>query len=152
MTQREQQVCGTYRVLARGNTLVPDYAQMKATHRLAFIARTVHRAPTVEALPLEARDAPIRARDAVEWTGEEPSVEAWVATKVPVELISAERMEPEQREAGQYNRERIAEGGLWAADAETAAACGVAFDPSFGGEYPELVRDATAPVDKGRKE
>jgi hypothetical protein len=33
-------------------------------------------------------------------------------------------------------RRHVREGDLWAADPETAAACGVAFEPDFGGEHP----------------
>jgi hypothetical protein len=29
----------------------------------------------------------------------------------------------------------VRDGELWAADAQTAAHCGVAFDPTFGGDY-----------------
>ena len=32
------------------------------------------------------------------------------------------------------------DGDLWAADEETAAACGVAFDPEFGGEETETIK------------
>jgi hypothetical protein len=36
---------------------------------------------------------------------------------------------------------------LWPADAETAAACGVPFDPSFGAKVPE--KSAAKPSEKG---
>ena len=141
----------TYRVLAKGAVLVPDYERMKQTSQLSFIARSVHRAPTVEALPPLAHGAPIRVREQTEWTPEDPSVEAWVAKRSPTIVTAASHPEPEKQEAGQYNRERIIEGGLWPADADTAAACGVEFDPTFGGEYPELLPVATTPV-KGKKD
>ena len=47
-----------------------------------------------------------------------------------------------------YYRKVVKKGALWPADAETAAACGVRFDPTFGGEYPELVKKSAA---MGRK-
>ena len=141
----------TYRVLAKGAVLVPDYERMKSTRRLSFIGRTVHSSPTVEALPRSAHDAPVRHREQTEWTPEDPSVEAWVARREATVVTAASHPDPEHREAGQYNRERIAEGGLWPADAATAAACGVEFDPTFGGEYPELLPVAATPV-KGKKD
>lgn len=137
----------SYSVLAKGATLVPDYARMKTTGRLSFVGRKVHHAPSIEALPVEARGAPIRVRETTEWTPEASSVEAWVPLRVPSTVVSADHEDAEQREAGAYYRERIAEGGLWPADAVTAAACGVAFDPTFGGEYPELRPTPAAPVE-----
>lgn len=142
MTRQEH----TYLVLARGSILVPDYGRMKATSRLSFVGRMAHRAPTVDALPTSARGAPVRELDATEWTGDAPSVEAWVASRSPVVVVAATHPDPERREEGNYYRERILEGGLWAADAATAKACGVVFDPAFGGEYPELVPATAAPT------
>lgn len=141
----------TYRVLAKGAVLAPDYERMKSTRKLCFIGRTVHRAPTVEALPASVRGAPIRARETTEWTPEDSSVEAWAAKRTVTVLVAASHPEPELAEAGQYNRQCIAEGGLWPADEATAIACGVGFDPTFGGDYPELVPVAATPV-KGKKD
>lgn len=45
-----------------------------------------------------------------------------------------------------YFRKQVKKGALWPADAESAEACGVKFDPTFGGEYPSLVKSAA----KGR--
>ena len=141
----------TYLVLAKGSVLVADYERMKATERLSFVGRKAHRAPTVDALPTAACGAPIRTLDATEWTGDDPRVEAWVAKRVPTKVSAATHPEPERREAGGYYRKRILEGGLWPADAATAHACGVAFDPVFDGEYPELLPVASTPV-KAKKE
>lgn len=129
-----------YTVLAKGALLVPDYARMQATQKFCLVGRTVHTAPKVDALPPEVRCAPLRHRDATEHTGAPPFVEAWPAKQAPVQV-------PATGEAGSYYRERIAEGGLWPADKETAEACGVAFDPTFGGEYPAI----TAPVKTDKK-
>lgn len=43
--------------------------------------------------------------------------------------------EPSEVEITHEIRRDCAEGMLWPADAATAAACGVKFDPAFGGEY-----------------
>jgi|GEM_PF-2481720 hypothetical protein len=141
----------SYNVLAKGAVLVPDYSRMKTTGRLSFVGRKVHHAPSIEALPVEARGAPVRVRDTTEWTPEPTTVEAWVPLRTPTAVVSADHDDPQQREAGAYYRERIAEGGLWPADAVTAAACGVPFDPTFGDEYPELRPMPAAPA-KGKKE
>ena len=77
--------------------------------------------------------------EGAEFTGEGASVEAFVATRAPVNVVAASSGDMGKREAGQYYRERVQEGGLWPADAETAEACGVVLDPTFGGEYPELI-------------
>lgn len=45
-------------------------------------------------------------------------------------------VQPDDPFRGEYVK-HVQQGDLWAADPETAAACGVAFEPHFGGEHPK---------------
>lgn len=62
--------------------------------------------------------------------------QAWVATG-EVEFVPTipETMREYRELWGEYRRE-VREGALWPADKETAEACGVPFDPKFGGADP----------------
>lgn len=42
---------------------------------------------------------------------------------------------PDEKEFRAEYKAYVCDGDLWPADEETAAMCGVDFDPSFGGEY-----------------
>lgn len=68
-------------------------------------------------------------------TGEVKHVGGFVPTQEPQEV-------PDHAE---YKRECQA-GCLWPADAETAALCGVEFDPTFGAEKPAALADNVAPI------
>ena len=58
---------------------------------------------------------------------------AWVPIAEPVEVPLYQEGHAHFEEAkGEYIK-CVQEGDLWAADAETAATCGVPFDPTFGG-------------------
>ena len=115
------------RVLARGDTLVLDAAYARTSGRLRFVGRTLIEADSADQLPA---GCPVRERDPVD-AGDKFYVEGWPRGSAPVEV-------PAVGEFGSYFRSTIREGGLWPADAETAEHCGVAFDPTFGGEYPDL--------------
>lgn len=79
------------------------------------------------ALPLELQDCDIvRERDPVE-PGDVYYVEAWPMRTEPT-------LVPAMGEAGTYFQRRVREGGLIAADEETAKLCGVPFAPQKGGE------------------
>lgn len=115
------------RVLARGDTLVLDAAYARASGRLRFVGRTLIEADSIDQLPA---GVPIRERDPVE-AGDKYYVEGWPRASAPVDV-------PAVGEFGAYFRKQVREGALWPADAATAEFCDVPFDPSFGGDYPDL--------------
>ena len=108
------------RVLARGHLLVMQHEMAGASPR-RFIGRTPR-----------ARENP---------PGSHPLLEAateWHALNEPTELTT------DPQYVAEYLRE-IRERALWPADEATAKAAGVPFDPTFGGEYPELTKPKPTP-------
>lgn len=92
------------RVKARGTALVQDYRRMEAGVR-AYIGRVMD-ASTID--PKLGRGISFKPTDEI------------------VELAA------KGEHATEYMK-HVLHGDLWAADEETAAYCGVKFDPSFGG-------------------
>jgi len=105
---------GTLRVLARGTAQVPNYEAQDAGRN----ARVTH--ATIPIGP-EFVDAEI---------GGGKRRHAAFVKHVGRVLTLPDRAE--------YRR-HLRDGDLWPADAETAASCGVAFDPLFGGEHTDEV-------------
>lgn len=94
------------RVLARGTALVPNYAKQ------------IDAIKTGVALPHGARFV------AREFVADESgaSLGAWHPSKSPAVVADCHEY-----------RQHVVEGSLWAADEATARACGVTYDPTFGG-------------------
>ena len=66
----------------------------------------------------------------------------WAQHSRPVEVPSIPETDPSFRELfGEYRNE-VRIGALWAADAETARACGVEFDPTFKGDHAPVAAAA----------
>jgi len=126
------------KVRAMPGVAVLDYAYAKAHGRYRLAARKL-RVVTLRELQDAAKagadryvgatgelalpdaikgDVVVRQRRPVDLE-DEYYVEAWVAYPDPVDV-------PAMGEAGAYFRARVREGGLAAADADTAALCGVA--------------------------
>lgn len=125
----------TLRVLARGNLLVLDvaYAEASGTRgQRAYVGRQSVRAWTLDELPKgcprhEAHNEFLeRGNDKRIPHAAYPSLGS--AVEVP---------------ANNYYRKQVRIGALWPADEATAKECGARFDPTFGGEYPHLVKAAS---------
>jgi hypothetical protein len=127
----------TIRVLARGDILVLDATFAQVSGRRRFVGRSMNRFDSIEQVPA---GSVIREVDPVEST-DTYYVEGWSKNTTPVTV-------PIDGEMGSYFRKRVREGGLWPADAESATACCVAFDPTFGGDYP----DQTSSSKRAKKE
>ena len=118
-------MAATFRVLARGDLVVLDAAYARASGgHLRFVGRTLSRVYKREDVP---EGAVARERDPVH-PDDQFHIECWTKNPEPTVLLA-------DGEFGSYFRARIQEGGLWPADETTAKACGVAFDPKFGGDY-----------------
>lgn len=117
----------TLRVLCRGSAMVPDYEAMGAGAR-RFVGRQHDPSLGDEHVDPDTKQ---KARQG--------GFRALVGEIVEV----PDRAEYRLALRGHLN------GGppdLWPADAETAQAAGVKFDPSFGGEHPALAKPAPAPA------
>ena len=108
-------VNGKLRVMARGVAQVPNYESLDAGRN----ARVTH---ACLAIGPEFKDPE---------TGQMQRHAAFVKHVGKVIEI------PDRAE---YRR-HLRDGDLWPADEETACACGVEFDPNFGGEHTEAMQD-----------
>ena len=115
----------TLRVLAKAGVLVLDYAYAAAHGRRRFVGRTAVSSENLDELP---DGHPTITFDATEYTGASVMHEAWVARSEPTAVSNIGVV-------GSYFRARVREGGLWAADAQSAAECCVQFDHNYGGDY-----------------
>lgn len=112
------------RVLPRGTALCPDF-EKQALGRNAFIGRDCRPiGPETEDVAFDPRGKATRVK---------------VRTAVFVTRVGQPVEVPDRKEY----RDAIRDGDLWPADKETAAAVGVKFDPSFGGEHSPEVRQVT---------
>lgn len=84
---------------------------------------------------LEAMNASQRRYIGRKWVEVSPNTWSPVATEETVEVPNI----------AEY-RACVADGTLWAADAETAAVCGVSFDPNFG------AKPTTKPAPRAEKD
>lgn len=125
----------TLRVLAKKGTLVLDYSYALASKQRRYVGRTTIRSETRDGLPT---DCFTQEWDHQEFTGVQPWFEAHQRKTTPTVVTN-----DDTHGEGAYYRARVAEGGLWPADEETAKACGVQFDANFGGEYPSLATSTT---------
>ena len=100
------------RVLAKGMAMVPYYESFDAGGRRRFVGRK--------------HDATLGAAFRDE-NGVEHRQGGFPPSHSPVQ--------PHEVDDRAEYRQHVREGDLWPADEATAAACGVRFDPSFGGEY-----------------
>lgn len=118
------------RVLARGDIAVLDVGHAMAHGQYRLTARRLIRAESrdkfEEAYPLHS-NVVFRDRDP-QVASDKFYVECWVPipTPVPVSNIGSD---------GYYFRKQVYQGALWPADEETALECGIAFDPTFGGDF-----------------
>lgn len=120
------------RILARGSASVPDYVKLANSIKAG--------------VPLPAASRLIGRDFVLDESGK--TMGSYPAKPVPTEV-------PDVHEY----RQHVIEGSLWAADEATAEACGVKFDPTFGGEFkaheraastepaPELVPAVTEPAE-----
>lgn len=125
------------RVLARGGILVldVDYASAARTRgQRAYVGRRTVKSWDAAALPA---DCPVHLHSNEFLESGQQAIPHCAYPK---------RSAPVIVDNNSYYRKQVAQGSLWAADETTALACGVKFDPTFGGEYPELVKSAA----KGR--
>lgn len=107
----------TLRVLPRGSAMVPNYEAQENTYGSvrSFIGR-----PHDPTAGDEYTDPD---------TKQKKRQGAFVAT--PGAVVEVPNRAEYRLHVGRH-------ADLWAADEATAAACGVAFDPTFGGEHPSL--------------
>jgi len=123
----------TLSVLARGGLLVLDieYAYAAPTKgQRAYVGRASRRAWKEADLP---KDCPshVHSNEFLE-----PG-----AKHIP-HVAYPRKDNPTEVPASNYYRKQVKKGALWAADAATARECGAKFDPTFGGDYPNLVKAA----------
>lgn len=127
------------RVLARGGILVLDVAHAEAAvtrgHR-AYVGRRTVRAWKLKDLP---EDCPRHEHHNDFLENGQPHIPhcAYPRRKHAVAVPNTS-----------YYRKQLKKGALWAADEATALECGAKFDPTFGGEYPALVKAAAK--DRGK--
>lgn len=123
----------TLNVLSRGGILVldVDYAQAAPTRgQRAYVGRRTVRAWKVKDLP-EGCPRHVHDNEFLEPGQAHIPHCAFPSRKHPVAVPNTN-----------YYRKQVKAGSLWPADEATALACGVAFDPAFGGEYPNLAKTA----------
>lgn len=121
------------KVLARGDALVLDQEFARVTKQRRYIGRSTVSSWDEHALP-EGEPRHIAANH---WLppGEKPLPHfAYPKTGAP-ETVPADVRAPEYSTTLSHYAQVIRDGGLWPADAQSAAHCGVPFDPTFGGEY-----------------
>jgi hypothetical protein len=119
------------RVMARGGSLVLDLVFAQQTHIRRYIGRTAVQAAKVEELPA-GEPCHVAPREFLS-PGEKPIPHYAFPKNGTVAEIPAP-----PNEFGKEYCDEIVAGNLWPADQETAAFCKVKFDPTFGGEYPQL--------------
>lgn len=107
----------TMNVLAVPGVAVLDYAFAKAHGKYRLAGRKLATFAKKEDVP--AGCDVMRERDPVD-AGDVYYVEAWMPRSEPQQV-------PAEGDAGEYYKARVQEGGLAAADADTAAICGVPF-------------------------
>ena len=103
------------RVLPRGGVLVPRHESIMSGQK-QFIGR-------------------IYDPDHGDHGGGGFPVAASVGPDSPIEVPSVGKGAPQEFELWQQYVREVRDGALWAADQATADACGVKFDPKFGGEF-----------------
>lgn len=113
------------RVFARGGLLVLDkaYAEAAPTRgQRAYVGRRTVRAWKLDELPTGC-PRHIQTNEFMEFGDKQIPHSAYPRLDKPVAVPN-----------DSYYRKQVQKGALWAADEETAALCGVRFDPTFGGE------------------
>lgn len=121
-------MAGKLRFVARGDALVQNFERLEQGTK-CFVGRK-----WIEIRTSDPTAAALAAIGAMDLDG--PSRWGWVGTNEPEEVA--------------YRAEYVKackDGDLWPADAATAAACGVPFDPKFGEASPPksaLVRPTAA--------
>lgn len=128
----------TLRVLARGGILVldADHAAASSGQR-SYVGRDVVPAWKVEDLP-KGEPRHVQTNEFLE-SGE---------SKIP-HCAYPRAASPVTVSNSSYYRKIVKQGALWPFDQATALECGVRFDPTFGGDYPELTKTA-ARKDRGK--
>jgi hypothetical protein len=114
------------RVLARGDARVL-YPHQHLNGFLRYVGRETILANTVEELPADCTCVHIQANEFLE-----PGQKGLPHSAHP------RKAEPVEVPCDAYFLKSIRRGDLWAADKPTAEIAGVKFDPTFGGEYPQL--------------
>lgn len=123
----------TLRVLARGNVLVLDTDFARQTGAKRYIGRKTVSAWNIDDLPAD-EPGHIQRNEFLQ-RGDQPIPHTAHPKSSEPASIDLRSSHPE---TVRFILKTIKSGGLWPADKETAQYCGVPFDPSFGGEYPEL--------------
>ena len=119
--QEKQVARSALRVLHRGTAMVMDYRALKDTQTRRHVGLRFD--PT-----LGPEDDFFNPR-----TGETQRGHHGGFVKMVDEPVEIPSDDPHYAEYVRHLRD----GDLWAADPETAAAAGIAFEPDFGGEHPE---------------
>ena len=122
----------TMRVLARGKILVLDAEFAKDTGHRRYVGRKTLHFWNAADLP-ENEPHHHQANTFLEPGDKAIPHTAYPKTTDPVVVL-----------ADRYYTRSVAAEELWAADEATARLCNVAFDPSFGGEYPSNVKAVKA--------
>lgn len=108
------------------------------TTRLRFYARGTALVEDVHAANRATR--PVRRMIGRRWQEVEKGRWAWAPTGAPEEV--------------DYHRDLVKacqDGDLWPADEATAQLCKVGFDPTFGGEATETIKDFKAKAEEPKK-
>jgi hypothetical protein len=120
------------RVLSRAGIIVLDVVHAQQTGARRYVGRKTITAWKEDELP-PGEPSHIQSNTFLE-PGDKPIPH----TAYP--RISTPSVVPADR----YFIKAIKNGELWAADEETARICGVAFDPTFGGDHPSLTKPSKA--------
>ena len=120
----------TLKVLARAGLLVLDVEHAKVGGHRAYVGRRTVRAWKLDDLP-EGVPRHEHHNEFLENGQSAIPHCAYPATSFPAEVANTS-----------YYRKLVKKGALWPFDEPTALACGVAFDPTYGGEYPALTKSA----------
>lgn len=129
----------TLRVLARGGILVLDADHAAASRgQRSYVGRAALRAWKLDDLPKEAPKH-VHTNEFLE-SGQ---------TKIP-HCAYPRTASPTVVSNSSYYRKLVKKGALWPFDEATALVCGVRFDPTFGGDYPELTKTAARKEVRGK--